>query len=451
MQKTKWRRPKMSPGQALALGFAGLIVIGGCLLSLPFFSRSGQATPLVDSLFTATSAICVTGLTTLNTAAHWNEFGQFIIMVFIEIGGLGFMMLPIVFMVLAKRKVSFSTRIILREALNLDYISGVFRLTLYILKLSAAIQGLGAVLLAFSFVPKFGWAKGLWFSVFHAVSSFCNAGFDLIGDSLYGYQNDAYTMLVVAALIIAGGLGFIVWRDVLNFRHQHRLSLHSKLALVVTGSLLVGGTLIFCITEKLGADLLPTSEWGNRLVNMFFLAVTPRTAGYASLDYLHLSDAGLVLTMVLMYIGGTSGSTAGGLKTTTLGILLVQLKATFKGRSRAEVFGRTIKQAVVVRALVLFFLTLSICILAIMILAVTETIPKNQGLEYIAFEVFSAFGTVGLTMGLTPDLTLFGKFIIISLMYIGRVGVMTVVLSLITRAQTKEAKFKYPEEAVMVG
>lgn len=443
-------RKRLSPVQLIAAVFFILILFGGSLLTLPFFSRSGESTHFIDALFTATSAVCVTGLTTLNTAEHWNSAGQFLIMTLIEIGGLGFMMIPILFFAIAKKKISFSMRIVLKEALNLEEMSGVIKLMIYILKFAVVIQVIGAVALSVVFIPEFGWAKGIWFSIFHAVSSFCNAGFDLLGDSLLADRTNVYLIMVVSALIIAGGLGFIVWRDILSYHRVKKITLHSKVALSVTALLLIGGFILFFITERNGLTLVK-GTFTERLANTFFMSVTPRTAGYYSIDYLQMSHAGLILTMFLMYIGGTSGSTAGGLKTTTLGILLIQMHAMFKGKTRAEAFGRTIRQAAVLRALTLFFVTLSLCVVAIMVLSVTETIPKTSGIEYIAFEVFSAFGTVGLTMGLTPDLTLIGKLVIISLMYIGRVGIMTVVFSLLVKANRAEANYKYPEESIMLG
>lgn len=335
--------------------------------------------------------------------------------------------------------------------MNLEEMSGVMKLMLYILKFAFVVQFIGAVALAFVFVPELGWVKGLWYSLFHAISSFCNAGFDLLGDSLVGYQNNVYLLMVVSVLIIAGGLGFIVWRDILSYRRLRKLTLHSKLALTVTGILLAGGFLLFLLTEQNGVSLVNSDSGFARLANTFFMSVTARTAGYFSIDYMQMSHAGLIVTMILMYIGGTSGSTAGGLKTTTFAVLMIQIRSIFKGRSKAEVFGRTIRPAAVFRAFTLFFLTLTLCIAVIMILSVTETIPDGHGIEYIAFEVFSAFGTVGLTMGLTPELTEFGKLLIIIVMYIGRVGILTVAFSLMTKARQQEAKYKYPEESVMIG
>lgn len=444
-------KKRLSAVQVLALGFIVLIFVGGTLLSLPIFSRSGTATPFIDALFTAVSAVCVTGLTTLNTALHWNAYGQLVIMILIEIGGLGFMTMPVILYFILRKKITLSTRILLREALNLDDMSGAFRLMMYVVKLATLIQLAGAILLSIEFVPEFGWRKGLFYGLFHSISSFCNAGFDLLGDSLTPYQAKPYVLLVVAALIISGGLGFIVWQDLLQFKERRKFSLHTKIALITTGSLLIGAFIIFFLTEHNAADLTTGTNFFDRLANTFFMSVTPRTAGYYSIDYMQMTNAGLITTIFLMYVGGTSGSTAGGLKTTTFAVLVIQIVSIFKGRTRAEFQGRTIRNSTVFRALTLFFITLTLCVVSIMLLTITENIPESSGIEYVAFEVFSAFGTVGLTMGLTPDLTDIGKIIIMLLMYIGRVGIYTVGFSLLTRNQKQQAKFKYPEESVMIG
>lgn len=444
---------RLSVFQLITFGFGGLILAGAFLLMTPFASRSGEATNFLDALFTSTSAICVTGLTTLVTSDHWSFFGQVIILLLIEIGGIGFMSIPVLFFVVMKRKVTLSTRMILREALNSQQMSGEISLLLYMLKITVFIQLIGTVLLAFRFVPLFGIEKGMWFSLFHAVSSFCNAGFDLFGDSLMGFQNDPWVLMIISLLIISGGLGFFVWSDILNFKKEKKhLSLHSQIALLVTGFLLILGFIGFFFTEQ--NNPVSVSESGiQRIVHTIFMAVTPRTAGFFSIDYSSMSHAGLVLTMVLMFVGGTSGSTAGGFKTTTLGVLLIKMRSIFKGRSRAEFRGRTIKEDTIARAFTIFFVFLMVIIVSTSILSVTETIPDvNQlGLEYIVFEVISALGTVGLTMGLTPDLTEVGKVIILSLMFIGRVGVMTVFFSIALRSNKSESKFKYPEETVIIG
>ncbi|GCF92219.1 K+ transporter Trk [Enterococcus florum] len=444
---------KLNPLQTIAFGFMAIILLGGLLLSLPVSSRSGEATSFIDAVFTATSATCVTGLTTLTTSEHWSGFGQLIIMILIEVGGLGFMVMPILFFTVFRKKVGLRTRILLQEALNMEAMSGVMKLMLHILRLAAFIQVAGAGLLAIDFVPAYGLKRGLWYAVFHSVSAFCNAGFDLFGDSLVGFQSNPYVLLVISGLIIAGGVGFFVWYDLIEFPKRKQLTLHSKIALSMTVFLLVGGTLFFYFSEHNASELVANSTPFERFANTIFMAVTPRTAGYFSINYLHMSQAGIFMTIILMFIGGTSGSTAGGLKTTTLAVLVIQTVSMLKGRERAEISGRTIRPAIVFKALTLFFITLSLCITAIIILSMTEVIPETSGIEFIAFEVVSAFATVGLTMGLTPELTLFGKVIIILLMYVGRVGILTVGFSLTMRgAKAKErGQYKYPEESIYIG
>lgn len=453
MNKEKRWPFKIHPIQFIALGFGGIILFGSVLLTLPMFTNSGEGTPFIDALFTATSATCVTGLTTLTTSEHWNMGGQLIILGLIEVGGLGFMMMPFIFYAVMKRKVGLMTRIIISESLNLDGLSGVIKLMYYILRFAIGFQLLGAILLAVDFIPTYGIGKGIWYAIFHSISAFCNAGFDLFGDSLVGFQGNAYVLLVISGLIIAGGLGFIVWQDLMAFRKTKKLSLHSKLALTVSISLLIFGTIVFYISESGGRFIVNDTSPINRFANMLFMSVTARTAGYFSVDYGNVSQAGILFTIVLMFIGGTSGSTAGGLKTTTFGVLLIQTISMLKGRVHAEAFHRTIRPSVVSRALTLFFITLTLCIAVTMVMSVTEVLPRFRGIEYLLFETFSAFGTVGLTMGLTPSLSLMGKLLIIALMYIGRVGILTVGFSLTMRL-TKKANgghYKLPEESVIIG
>ncbi|WP_314060135.1 TrkH family potassium uptake protein [uncultured Vagococcus sp.] len=451
MREKKSKRLKnLSPVQLIVLSFVGVIFVGTLLLSLPIASTTGE-TSLIDALFVATSSVCVTGLTTVNTAAHWSLFGRVVILCLIEIGGMSFMLMTLFFTMVVGKKINFGTRLVLKEAMNLDEHSGVLKLGLYVLKFSFSVQLIGAILLLFSFGPKYGFWKGLGYSLFHAISAFCNAGFDLFGDSLESMRQDSYVILVLAGLIIAGGFGFVVWREVLNWFKTKKMSIHSRLALKVMAVLLVGGFLLFLLIEKNLAAYSDELSFGQRLVNTFFLTVTPRTAGFNSVPYADLSDATLIVTMILMFIGGNSGSTAGGLKTSTLGVLALYAWASIHGREVTVYRERTINRKVIMRAFALFFISISIAIGSITLLSMTETIPIGFGIEYVAFEVFSAFGTVGVTMGLTPGLTLIGKGIIILLMFIGRVGVYTFLLAIARRQKNNEALIRYPEEHIMVG
>ncbi|MFD1318762.1 TrkH family potassium uptake protein [Loigolactobacillus zhaoyuanensis] len=441
---------RMPLPKILTLGFLVLIVLGGLLLMLPLATRAHHTTPFIDAIFTATSAICITGLTTVNTAAHWSLFGQSIILLLIEIGGLGFMTFSVLPFVLLKRRVDLTTRLLIKESLNFEKLANVNSVMKYVIGLSLAIQSLGAALLFIDFYPRYGLGRGLFMSIFHSVSSFCNAGFDLFGNSLESQPNDVYLILVTSALIIAGGLGFLVCRDLLLFKRRKRLSLHTKLALNTSGILLLVGFVLFLLTENNLAVMAPHVNVVNRLVNTFFLTVTPRTAGITTIPYSELSIAGILLTIVLMFIGGTPGSTAGGIKTTTLGLLTLQSWAILRGNRDVEFGHRRFSDQNILRALMLVFISLVIIITAGLILTATETIPKHYGLEYVIFEVISAFSTAGMTMGLTPKLTTIGKFIIMLLMFLGRVGIYTVMFSVLNASHPQKG-YRYPAENVMLG
>jgi len=315
---SKIQQHRLSLPKILTLGFLVIIIIGSLLLKLPVATQAGLTTKYSDAFFTATSATCVTGLTTLNTAAHWTIFGQLVIMILVEIGGLGFMTFTVLLFSMLRRQPNLTTRVLVKESLNLESLADVKTVMKYVISLSLAIQALGVGILMFDFIPRYGWLKGSYFSVFHSVMAFCNAGFDLFGNSLESFSNDPYLIFVLSLLIIAGGLGFLVWRDVLLWHKKHQISLHTKIALSTTATLLVGATVIFWVTESQLQQLKSAPNGWARFVDTFFLAVAPRTAGLDVMPYSKMTMAGIVLTMVLMFIGGTSGSTAGGIKTTTI-------------------------------------------------------------------------------------------------------------------------------------
>ncbi len=445
MKKLASKNFRISNVQFIVLMFLMIIFIGSVLLWLPFTHQEGQTLPYIDALFVATSAVCVTGLTPINISEVLNPIGHTVMMLLIELGGLGFMSVALILALMFKKRVSFQSRLLIKDTLNLDQLGGSVKLLKFVVRLSLSIQLIGALLLSTQFIPEYGLKKGIFFSIFHSISAFCNAGFDLFGDSLMSFQGNEFVLVVIALLILSGGFGFIVWYDLIHYRSQKRLSLHTKIALVVSLCLVAGGTLIFLIT-----DANRGSSVGNQLANSFFLSVTPRTAGFASLDYATMSYAGILLTIVLMFIGGTSGSTAGGIKTTTLGVLLIQLISLLRGREDAEGFGRKIPMQTVMKAFMFVFFSTAICFVSALVLSMTESIPYQSGIEYVLFEVVSAFATVGLTMGLTPDLTVFGKLLIMSLMFVGRVGLYTVVFALL-RKNAKKQKFNYVSENVLVG
>lgn len=439
---------KLSVAQTIVIAYTFVITCGGLLLWLPISSANGEWTSFIDALFTATSATAVTGQVTLNTAAHWNYFGKTVIITLIEIGGLGFMTLWIVFyFYLFNHRPNLRQRRIVTESLSLNAGDSVQKKVFAIVRFSLTVQLIGATLLGFVFVPEYGVGKGIYYSIFHSISAFCNAGFDLIGNSLIDYQSNPFILLVIASLIMAGGLGFIVWQDLLNYRKVRKLSNYSKIVLTVTASLWILGTLFFWITEHQNGTFSHLS-FGDQLVNYFFLAVTPRTAGYVNVDYANLSLASLFLTVVLMFIGASSGSTGGGIKVTTLFVISLVIYRSIN-YNHSNVLNRTLSKDTIRRAFFIFSSGILIATIATFVLLNTETIPDGFGLEYILIEVFSCIGTVGLTMGLTSSLTIIGKVVLILLMLIGRVGVMTFLWSLTN--EKRESGINYPEMNLPVG
>lgn len=448
----KFKRPNLfaTLPQKMTSGFIFIIIVGSILLSLPIATKNGLPTHFVDVVFTATSATCITGLTVVNTAAHWSVFGQIVILIMAEIGALGYMTFAVLLFNIIRRDLGLSTQLMLKESLNLENLSDTKSVTRYVIQLSAIFQFTGVCLLALDFVPRFGWGFGLYAAVYHAVMSFCNAGFDVFGDSLTLFANDPFVLCVTMLLIIAGGLGFLVWRDILLFHKRKRLSLNSKLTILTTMTLFAVGFLVLLITEKNLHLFDQQLSWFNRLINSLFLSVTPRTAGLTTFPVASLKGGSIFLLMLLMFIGGTPGSTAGGIKTTTFGLLVLQSIAQLRGKKDVTLGNRRFSQANIDRALLLIFLASAIISAATLILSQTEVTPEHFGLEYILFEVLSAFGTVGLSLGLTPTLSTLGKVIIMLLMFVGRVGIFTSMYALLNR-QTKAALIRYPEENVLIG
>lgn len=438
----------LSIAQTIVIGYSLVITLGAILLWLPVSSASGDWTAFIDALFTATSATAVTGQVTLNTATHWNYFGKTVIISLIEIGGLGFMTIWIIFYYyIFKQRPNLKQRRIVSEALSLDAGQNIQHKVWSIVRFALIVQLFGALLLTFEFVPEYGVTKGLYFSFFHSISAFCNAGFDLIGNSLIDYQNNPYVLFVIAGLIMSGGLGFIVWEDILNYRKTRNISKYSKIVLTATISLWILGTLLFWATEGPNGTFSHLSA-GEQFANYLFLSVTPRTAGFANVDYANLSLSSTFLTILFMVIGASSGSTGGGIKVTTLAVIIIVIYRSINYKN-SSILNRTISFDTIRRAFFIFSSGIIIASVATFILLNTENIPAGFGIEYILVEVFSCLGTVGLTMGLTPSLTIIGKIILILLMLIGRVGVMTFLWSL--TAQKRESGIHYPEISLLIG
>jgi trk system potassium uptake protein TrkH len=413
----------------IALGYFLLIVIGTLLLSLPIASRNNMSPGFVNALFTATSATCVTGLVIFDTYTQWSVFGQWVILLLIQIGGLGFMTIVTMFSFLLRRKIGLKERELLRESVNTMYIGGIVRLTKKILIGTFVFEGLGAVLLSMRFIPRMGLASALYNGIFHSVSAFCNAGFDLMGkfgehSSLTSFSGDTVVNLTIIVLVVVGGIGFFVWDDLTkNKLHFKKYQLHTKIVLSVTAILIVSGSIGFYIFER--ANLLSGMSIGEKIIASLFSAVTPRTAGFNTVDTAALTTGGRLLTIILMFIGGSPGSTAGGIKTTTLAVILISLWSSLQNMKSDNIFGRRLEDNALKRASAVVTIYLLLTLSASFLISATNAaIP----LEDVLFEVFSAIGTVGLSTGITGTLDTPGRIVITLLMYCGRVGSLSFAL-----------------------
>lgn len=443
------KRKKLSIPKFIALGFATTILTGALLLMLPISSQSGEITSFFDALFTATSAVCVTGQVTLNTASHWTYFGKTVIILLIEIGGLGFMSIIVLMFLFVGKKLSLHQRRVVADVINADSLSDGQTLIRYIIKFSLSVQALGALVLSFDFIPRYGLLKGIYFSMFHAISAFCNAGFDLFGNSLEGFTRNPLVLMTIASLIFFGGLGFIVWRDVLTYRKNKKLLLHTRLTLITTFAILGISILLFAISE-LRHGTFAVLPWYHQIFNIIFMAVTPRTAGYANVNYALVSPMAIFVTLILMFIGASSGSTGGGVKVTTVATLYIYVRSKFTEKD-ASFHQRAIPRDKIVKSIMIIVFGICMITVATLILLITETIPPEFGIEYVLMEVFSCFGTVGLTMGLTPNLTVIGKLVLIVVMFAGRIGLLTFFMSVGGHERSLEPSIHYPEGNVLVG
>lgn len=441
-------RLKLSAVQILALGFITLISVGGLLLSLPISSVNGEYTSLIDSLFTATSAVCVTGLITIDTGTHWNTFGQIIIITLIEIGGLGFMSFTTFIASVLGRKITLRDRLIMQEAMNTYGIQGMVKMVRYVMAFTFTIQGIGAVLLSPYFIPRYGVIKGIYYSIFHSISAFCNAGFDLIGnfDSLTSFNESPIFLFIIAALLIGGGLGFTVWLELYNRKVTRKISVHTKIVLSTTVILLIGGTILIFLLEYNNGKTIGDMSLTNKISNSFFTSASPRTAGFNSISIGDMTDSSKFTTVVLMFIGGSPGSTAGGLKTTTFGLILLSVISILKGREETEAFGKRFSKELVYKAFTLLFL--AICLVSFVTMALSILEPKESFIDLL-YEAASAFGTAGLTTGVTQRIGSISKIILMATMYLGRVGPLTIALALMRKK--KKSLYRYPEGKILIG
>ena len=440
----------MSYPKIVGLGFLAVILIGTFLLMLPVSNRNGLSPPFVDAFFTAVSATCVTGLVVFDTYQHWTLFGQIVIITLIQIGGLGFMTVITMFSILVKRKIGLRERSFLQESVNQQQLKGIVRMMSMIVKGTLLFELSGAALLAIRFIPKMGPAEGIYNSVFLSVSAFCNAGFDLNGkygeySSLVEVQDDNLVLVTLIFLILIGSIGFFVWYDIrekgLKFR---RYSLHTKLALTMTLGLTFAGAIAFLILEK--DDTLSGMGTGERVLSSFFLAVSPRTAGFNSVDLAELSPASKLIHLVYMFIGGNPGSTAGGAKTTTVAVLFISAWCSLRNYEDTNIFERRLESDIPKKAVTIIVVNLSLIMISTVAISALQ---RELAMGDIAFETFSALNTVGMTTGITRDFNTLSKLIIAFLMYCGRVGSVSFVL--VFAENRKYSEVKNPIEKISIG
>lgn len=449
------RKPYLSTTQIILLSFLSVILIGSILLSLPVSSAGGRAVPYIDALFTATTATCVTGLVTVSTAATWSVFGQAVILLLIQIGGLGVITFMTAVMLLFNRKIGISDRLLIQDAFNLSTLSGIVAFVKKVLIGTLTVESIGACFYMTVFVPQFG-ARGIWVSVFNSVSAFCNAGMDIIGEnSLCDYSGNALITLTTAALIILGGLGYIVWWDVsrvIKNRKQNggrffkSLTLHSKIVFISTAFLLIVGTaltLCFEYNNPLTLEGLPLSD---KIQAAFFQSVTTRTAGFASLPQENLKNPTAILSLLLMFIGGSPVGTAGGIKTVTAAVLLSITVSLISGKNSVSLFGRTISKQSVYKAVAVTVMSFSVMFVSTLMLSAVTNAPALD----ILFETVSATATVGLSRSLTGALNLLGKLIIIFTMYFGRVGPISIAIAFGGKNPSRNI-IKNPTEEISIG
>ena len=431
--------------------FLLLILTGALLLTLPAASRDGFSCGFRPALFTATSATCVTGLILYDTWTQWSGFGQVVIICLIQIGGLGFMSIASLVLFALRRRVGLKQRMLIAQALSLNDLEGVVRLQKWVLFGSLLVESTGALILLIRFWPEYGFLTALKWGAFHAVSAFCNAGFDIFGcispgASLITFQSDPVVLLTLGTLVVLGGLGFFVWEEIIRVRSFKKFSVYTKLVLLASGALLLTGTIFFCLLEWNNPKTLGPMTWGDKLLNGFFQSVTVRTAGFAAIDQAVLTDAGKAVSMVLMFVGGSSGSTAGGVKTVTLLTLILFLAARARGRSTVCIFHRTIPSEKVLDAVTISFIMVVLAVFGGGFICATSPVSFTDGL----YESISALATVGLTAGATTSLSIPAQFLIILYMYFGRVGVLTISLGFLMGNRAEE-RLRYAQTNIFIG
>jgi len=445
MPNKAFQEKKLSPPQVLALGFLAAIAVGTILLNLPAASSIGKSIGFINALFTATSATCVTGLIVLDTGKDFSTFGQLVILILLQCGGLGIMTMSTMFAFLVGKKISLRQRLIMQESLNQFSIGGLVRLAKYILIFTAAIEITGAIILFFCWQRIYSPLQALYLAVFHSISAFCNAGFSLFSDSLIRYKGDLAINLTFIILIILGGIGFLVLLELFQYRKNGILSLHARLALKISFILTLIGFIMIFFIESQNISSMGNLDFSEKIYSSIFQSITARTAGFNTIHIGSMQNATLFLMIILMFIGASPSSTGGGVKTTTFGLLILYVWSSLKGKEEIQIFKRRISQDIIVKALTVITLSLGLVIIMTTLLSYTE----GEDFIKVLFEVVSAFGTVGLSTGITSSLSIAGKIIIIITMFTGRIGPLSLALSLIQKREPE--MIRYPEEKIMVG
>lgn len=449
-----WKRVRklhLRTTQIIPLAFAGIILLGTLLLALPAASRSGSSCGIFPALFTATSATCVTGLTLFDTYTQWSGFGQMVILLLIEVGGLGFMSVASLVIFVLRKKVGLKQRMVMAQAMSLNDMQDVVRLQKIVIFGSLGIQLAGALVLMLHFLPTYGFRQSLIWGVFHAVSGFCNAGFDVFGSiapgqSLITFQNDPIVLITLMLLITVGGLGFFVWEELVRVRNLKKLSVYTKLVLIATAIIIAVGSLLILALEWNNPNTLgPMPVW-QKILNAFFQTVTLRTAGFMSLDQTLLTDSTKGLSLLIMLIGGSSGSTAGGMKTVTFVVLMLFIWAKARGRSTVHIFRRTVPNDKAIDAMAIFFIVVGLAFFGGVFISATAQVSFVDAL----YESVSALATVGLTAGLTPNLGIIAQMMLVLFMFFGRVGVLTISLGFLI-GDKAEDRFRYADTNLLIG
>ena len=446
------KRPRnLSAAKIIAVVFCAIILLGAGLLNLPAASRSGVSCGFRPALFTATSATCVTGLVLYDTWSQWSGFGQIVIISLIQIGGLGFMSAATLFVFLLRRRIGLKQRLVMAQALSVGDMDGIVRLQKTVLKGSFAVEGIGAAILFVRFLPEYGVVNALKWGLFHAISAFCNAGFDIFGcitpgASLMEFQSDPVVLLTLGALVVLGGLGFLVWQDIAEHRSFRNFSVYTRLVLLTSLGLILAGWVLICLLEWNNPDTLGSMSVGDKLLNGLFQSITLRTAGFAAIDQALLTEGGKAASMAIMIVGGSSGSTAGGLKTVTFVVLILFIWSRARGRSTVCVFKRTIPQSQVLDAMTIAFVMVVLSMLGGIFISATSPITFTDAL----YEAVSALATVGLTAGATASLSIPAQLLIVVYMYFGRVGVLTISMGFLTGDRAEE-RFRYAQTNLLIG